>query len=64
MSDDGWTPFTFYYGQETGYRITVNGIKYEIIPTNGRAGRWDILENDEWIGETFGSVQAAKDWLG
>lgn len=58
-----WQPFTFYYGQETGYRATINGTEYEIIPTNGRTGSWDLFENGEWDGETFSSVEDAKAWV-
>ena len=63
MDDDGWEVYTFYHGTLTGYRKVVNGRKYEIFPTNGRKNSWDVTENDEWVGETFGSVDDAKAWV-
>ena len=60
-----WETFSFYHGTLTGWRTTRCGVKYEIIPTNGRpAGTsYDMLENDVWTEEPFDSVEQAKAWL-
>lgn len=60
-----WEAFSFYYGTLTGWRTTLRGVKYEIIPTNGRpAGTsYDMLENDVWTGEPFSSLDEAMEWL-
>lgn len=61
-----WERFTFYYGQRVGWRKVIDGVKYEIIPTNGRpaGASYDMLEDDEWNGEPFSSPEQAAAWLG
>lgn len=63
MNDTEWASFSFYHGTLTGWSKTVGGRKYEVIPTNGREGSWDVLENEEWVGETFDSPGSAKAWV-
>lgn len=62
--DDGWKSFTFYNGRLIGYRTEIAGDLWEIIPTNGREGSWDVMHNDEWVGESFSSVDEAKEYVG
>lgn len=58
-----WTTFKFYRGTLTGHRAERDGVTYEIVPTNGRPGSFDVLADGTWVGETFPSVEAAKAWF-
>lgn len=59
----GWEEFRFYHGQLTGHRITKQEpVLYEILPINGRPG-YEIHADGVFIGETFDTVEAAKEWL-
>ena len=51
-----WTTYRYYYGSLVGYHygnMTVN-------PIQNRAGSWTVFEGDEWVGETFGTLEEAK----
>jgi hypothetical protein len=60
---DDWERFKFYRGTLTGWRTTRHGRQYEVVPTNGRAGSWDLMEDGVWVGETFSSPKTAMAWV-